>query len=305
MADHIDLRKLPPLKALKGFEAATRLQSIGEAADELCLTHPAVSHQVQQIEEALGVALFSQDGRYIASTEEGRIFYPYVRAAFLSLIEGIEATHRHAHNKSLRVHSYVTVSIRWLAHRLSSFTRFHPDIKLVLKTCGEAWRFEDVHSDVGLVYCDVAPDSRFHWVPLFDCALFPVCGPRLAAKIGPDGTVQDLLDHPLVTISTEFRHWELWFEAAGIPFKPTIPYITVDTLALALEVAMDNEAIVLVNGPFVDEELASGRQVRPVDHRAVLPGAWGLICRKEVQENYRIRSFIAWLQQSVGGDQKL
>eukprot|EP01039_Chlorochromonas_danica_P018674 gene18674-22507_t len=62
MSNRIDLRKLPPLKSLKGFEAATRHQSIREAADELCLTHPAVSHQVQLIEEALGVALFVQEG---------------------------------------------------------------------------------------------------------------------------------------------------------------------------------------------------------------------------------------------------
>ena len=85
----IDLRDLPPLKALKGFEAATRHQSIRNAADELFLTHPAVSHQVQLIEEALGVELFVQDGRHIVSTEEGRVLYPYVRSAFEQLIEGL------------------------------------------------------------------------------------------------------------------------------------------------------------------------------------------------------------------------
>jgi LysR family glycine cleavage system transcriptional activator len=90
----IELRKLPPLKALRGFEAATRHQSIREAADELCLTHPAVSHQVQLIEEALGVTLFAQEGRHIVSTEAGRVLYPYVRSAFESLLEGVEAVQR-------------------------------------------------------------------------------------------------------------------------------------------------------------------------------------------------------------------
>ena len=103
----IDLQKLPPLKALKGFEAATRRQSIRDAADELCLTHPAISHQVQLIENALGVDLFAQSGRHIVSTEQGRIFYPYVRAAFESLIEGVEAVRRSAPDTPLRVQTYV------------------------------------------------------------------------------------------------------------------------------------------------------------------------------------------------------
>ena len=76
MADRIDLKKLPPLKPLRGFEAATRRQSIRDAAEELCLTHPAISHQVQSLEEALGVPLFAQVGRGIVSTEEGRLLYP-------------------------------------------------------------------------------------------------------------------------------------------------------------------------------------------------------------------------------------
>ena len=121
MAGKIELRKLPPLKALRGFEAATRHQSIRDAAEELCLTHPAVSHQVQLIEEALGVALFQQEGRHIVSTEEGRVLYPFVRAAFESLLEGVDAVQRNALDKPLRVQTYVTASIRWLAKRIPKF----------------------------------------------------------------------------------------------------------------------------------------------------------------------------------------
>ena len=96
MGSRFNLRDLPPLKALRGFEAATRHQSIREAAGELCLTPPAINHQIQLIEDALGVQLFAQDGRHVVSTEEGRLLYPYVRAAFESLLEGVEAVRRHA-----------------------------------------------------------------------------------------------------------------------------------------------------------------------------------------------------------------
>ncbi len=295
MHNKIDLRKLPPLKSLKGFEAATRHQSIREAADELCLTHPAVSHQVQLIEEALGVALFAQEGRRIVSTEEGRVLYPYVRAAFESLIEGVEAAHRHALDKPLRVQTYVTASIRWLARRVPQFLAANPDIRLTLSTCAVDWAFDDVHADVGLVYCETPPDAKYHWEPLFDYTLYPVCSQAMAADLGPNPQVADLLTRPLIVIHTETRHWNTWFEAAGIPFEPATSYMVVDTLAVALEMALSGEAIALVNGPFVDQDLAAGRLVRPVRHTAACPGAWGLICRKELKDSRRIKTFIDWI----------
>ena len=296
MHDKIDLRQLPPLKALKGFEAATRRQSIRDAADELCLTHPAVSHQVQLIEDALGVQLFAQEGRHIVSTEEGRVLYPYVRAAFESLIEGVEAVHRNALDKPLRVQTYVTASIRWLAKRVPLFLQENPKVKLTLSTCAIEWEFDDVHADVGLVYCETPPDpAKHHWVPLFEYALFPVCSPALAANLNAKPEAADLLNLPLVTINSEVRNWQTWFASAGVEFDPSSPYMAVDTLAVALEMALDGEAIALVNGPFVDSDLASGRLVKPVDHHAVCPGEWGLICRKDMKENVRVRAFMDWV----------
>ncbi len=296
----IDLKKLPPLKALRGFEAATRHQSIRDAADELCLTHPAVSHQVQLIEETLGVALFAQEGRYIVSTDEGRVLYPYVRSAFESLLAGVEAVHRNALDKPLRVQTYVTASIRWLAKRVPQFLHDHPEVKLTLNTCAVEWEFDDVGADVGLVYCKEDPDpAKFHWVPLFEYALFPVCSPDVAKEIGKNPTAPGLMTKPLVAIYTEVQNWETWFESAGAVFEPSVPFIMVDTLAVALEMALNGEGIALVNGPFVDQDLAAGRLVIPVAHKAVCPGAWGLICRKDMKENLRIRTFMDWIVGNV------
>ena len=300
MQGKIDLKKLPPLKALKGFEAATRHQSIRDAADELCLTHPAVSHQVQLIEDALGVTLFEQEGRHIVSTEEGRVLYPYVRSAFESLIEGIEAVHRNAFDKPLRVQTYVTASIRWLARRVPQFLQDHPEVKLTLNTCAVEWEFDDVHADVGLVYCETTPyPAKFHWVPLFEYALFPVCSPALLEKMGKSVAMPDLMKQPLVAIYTEEQNWETWFKSANFSFIPSVPYLLVDTLAVALEMALNGQGIALVNGPFVDQDISSGRLVRPVDHKAVCPGEWGLICRKDMKENVRIRTFMDWITENV------
>lgn len=295
----IDLRKLPPLKSLKGFEAATRHQSIREAADELCLTHPAVSHQVQVLEEALGVPLFCQQGRGIISTPEGRALYPFVRSALETLIEGVEVAQRQGMDKQLRVQTYVTASIRWLARRVPQFLQDHPRIKLTLSTCAIDWEFDDVHADVGLVYCETHPGSKFHWTPLFEYALYPVCSPNLAARIGPHPQASDLVEHPLVMIHSEVRNWETWFDSAGVKFDPSSNYVVVDTLAVALELALNGQAIALVNGPFVDEDLAAGRLVCPVEHKLVCPGEWGLISRTELRENPSVKAFVDWMAASA------
>lgn len=300
MQSKIELRKLPPLKALRGFEAATRHQSIREAADELCLTHPAVSHQVQLIEEALGVTLFAQEGRHIVSTEAGRVLYPYVRSAFESLLEGVEAVHRNALDKPLRVQTYVTASIRWLAKRVPQFLHDHPEVKLTLSTCAVDWDFDDVHADVGLVYCEEVPNpAKYHWEPLFDYALYPVCSPDLLSRMTQPVTIDALMSQPLVAIYTEVQNWETWVNSAGGTFQPAVPFLMVDTLAVALEMALNGEGIALVNGPFVEQDLASGRLVQPIAHKALCPGAWGLICRKDMKENLRIRTFMDWITRNV------
>jgi LysR family transcriptional regulator, glycine cleavage system transcriptional activator len=300
MANKFDMKKLPPLKALRGFEAATRHQSIRDAADELCLTHPAVSHQVQLIEEALGVALFAQEGRHIVSTEEGRTLYPYVRKAFESLLEGVEAVHRNALDTPLRVQTYVTASIRWLAKRVPQFLHDHPEVKLTLSTCAVEWEFDDVYADVGLVYCETLPDpAKYHWVPLFEYPLFPVCSPSLLNKMNGDGSIEAMMQQPLVAIYTEVQNWETWVSSAGLEFQPTAPFLMVDTLAVALEMALDGEGIALVNGPFADQDLADGRLVRPVAHKAICPGNWGLICRRDMRENLRIKTFMEWIAAHV------
>lgn len=302
MAGKIDLRRLPPLKALRGFEAATRHQSIRDAAEELCLTHPAVSHQVQLIEEALGIPLFVQEGRHIVSTEEGRVLYPYVRAAFESLLEGVELAQRHALDKPLRVQTYITASIRWLAKRVPQFMEDHPEIKLTLATCAVEWEFDDRAADVGLVYCESPPDpARFHWQPLFEYALYTVCSPEFLARCGGSLSVAELMAQPLIAITTEEQNWQGWFASAGLEFAPQMPSIMVDTCAMALEMAAAGRGVALINGPFAEPELSEGKLVLPVPHREVCPGAWGLICRKDMRDNLRVGTFIDWIAAHAAG----
>ncbi len=294
MSKKIDLRKLPPLNALKGFEATTRRESVREAAEELCLTHPAVSYQIQVLEQDLGVPLFSRTGRALVPTEEGRLFYRHVRLALEALIEGAESVRRTRAGTPLRVQTYVTASIKWLARKLPEFVARHPDIRIQLSTCAFDWNFDDSIADVGLVYCSTPPGPEYHWVPLFDYRLFPVCSPAMAAKLGPAPTPSAILELPLVEIYSEPRHWDVWCEAAQVAYEAR-PALVVDTLAVALEFALEGRAVALVNGPFADDDLAAGRLVRAGTHEVTCPGAWGLICRAETQQAARVRAFMDWI----------
>ena len=132
MATSLDFPKLPPLKALKGFESTARLHSFRKAAEELNLTHPAISHQVQSLEKNLGVKLFARQGRQAVLTPEGERFYPVAREALEILINGSEAIRRSTGRSDLRIQTYISVSLRWLSHRLSRFRALNPKLQLQL-----------------------------------------------------------------------------------------------------------------------------------------------------------------------------
>ncbi len=294
MNPRIDLRKLPPLNALRGFEAAMRHQSVREAADELCVTHPAISYQLQLLENDLGVELFAREGRRIVPTREAEQLYPAVRSALATLIDAAERLRRSRADTPLRVQTYVTPSVRWLARRMPAFIAAHPEIPVLLSTCSLEWDFDESLADVGLVYCERPPDAAFLWQPLFDYTLYPVCAPALRAQLGPEPRPADLLAVPLVSMYSAERDWATWFESAGVAKSGRTP-IVVDTLAVALEIALEGRAVALANGPFAEEDLAAGRLVRPVDHAVRCPGAWGLICRREKAQDERVRTFLDWL----------
>ena len=231
-------------------------------------------------------------------TTEGKLFYTYVRKALDMLIEGSERLRRSQAERPLRVQTYVTASIRWLTPRLPAFMAAHPDVRLLLSTCAPEWDFDESLGDVGLVYCEAPPGPEYYWVPLFDYSVFPVCSPALRARLPENPEPRDLQGLPLVVIYSETRNWDIWFESAGVSFVPD-SQVVVDTLAIALQMALDGTGIALVNGPFAEQELKDGRLVRPVAHQVRCPGSWGLICRQDMRDNDRVRVFMDWFASNA------
>ena len=299
METSLDMGKLPPLKALKGFESTARLGSYRKAAEELNLTHPAISHQVQALEESLGVRLLEREGRQAVLIAEGERFYPVTREALEILINGSEAIRRSTSQSVLRVQTYISVSLRWLSYRLPRFRKLYPTFELQLLSTIQEQGFNETDADVGLIFCRTRPGDHLHWTPLMPSRLFPVCSPRLIGN--SDGKLQpaDLLRLPLLTVTSEAWQWQDWFDSAGLGPLTADRSSSVDSTAIALEMALNGEGVVLVNGPFADGDLKAGRLVQPVEHCARDLGEWGLACRKDSLNSPQVGAFIDWLQADL------
>lgn len=292
---------LPPLKSLKGFEAVARLQSVRLAAEELNLTHPAVSHQIKLLEDHLGFSLFRRTGRHIQLNEEGRHYYDYIRKALEILVDGQDMLNQRWEERPFRVQAYITLSIKWLAGRLNGFRKLAPHIDLHLNTSGIHWEFDEDNADIAIIYSDRDRPVGYGWTPLFPSRIFPVCSPELAKTNSL--TPQALNNLPLLIVNSEndFWNWDQWFQSAGAAHKEGKGNLSVDTLAVALEMAGAGEGVALVNGPVADRDLASGRLVQPVDHICEGRGEWGLIYADHLKDDPRVKLFSDWICQEAKG----
>lgn len=299
MAGTISLRSLPPLNALKGFEAAARLGSFRAAADELNVTHAAISHQIRLLETDLAAPLFRREGRRVFLTPEGKLFYEHTRQALELLIAGAGIL-RHAHQDAeLRIETYITVAIRWLSHRLPRFREKFPDILFSVNTHRTEWWFDETNTNVAVVYVDRPLPDSMRARRLFPGVLFPVCAPELIGSRMGEVTAETLLDLPLIQVSSATGDWPRWFSAAGITPPERHRYQRVDTYALALEMALRGDGVAMLNGPFADDELSAGTLIRPVSYQAASGGEWAVVYWAKNARDRKVRSFVNWILSEV------
>lgn len=295
----LNIKKLPPLKSLKGFESAARLRSFRKAAEELSVTHPAITHQIHMLEQDLGVLLFDRSGRSVELTREGIIFYPVVREALETLIRGSESMRRINQSNVLRIQTYVTVSIRWLSRRLSKFRAIHPDAELRLISSVHEQSFDEENADIGLVFNRGEADSRYGWKPLFYSSLRPICSPDLVSGRS-DLSIHELKALPLIHVTSEAWQWSDWFQEQVSDNNYGHKNLYVDSTAVALEMAMDGEGVMLINGPFAERDLMAGRLIIPCAYELENFGVWGLAYKKELEESPLVDAFLSWLKEEVG-----
>lgn len=287
---------LPPLSAIRCFEAAARHRSFTRAAHELGMTQAAVSYQIKLLEERLG-PLFLRGPRGVELTEAGRRLAPGVidaftalRAAFEDLAQAVEGV--------LAVSAVNTFASNWLVQRLGTFQLAYPDIAVRLDVSGRLVDFTREEVDVGIRSGDGHwPGLAAHRLMAVDYT--PVLSPDLLAKVGPLGAPADLLKLALIDPADPW--WTDWFTAAGVavPDLSRRPDMRVGTQHLAANAALAGQGVAIVSPAFFSDELATGRLVQPFALVHSSEGSYWLVYPEARRRSAKIRAFRDWLLGAV------
>jgi len=293
-------RNLPPLNALRAFEASARLSSVQRAAHELSVTPSAVSQQVQNLEQWVGFPLLRRRARQVQATAEGRAYLASVSAAFDQIAAATEELSAGRVPRSICITCTPGFAVQWLVPRLQQFEDLHPeiDVRIDASTRLLDLKVEDV---------DLAVRHGTGRYPglvsekLLDDDLIPVASPRLLAGRGRVRKAADLIQHRLLHIETR-DDWRLWFAAQGIEIDWKRGPLLVDT-AIGVQAAIAGKGIILIRRSLAVDELASGRLVAPLPQGLSKGTAYHLVYLPENMAQPAVRAFRAWLLDAIGQDQ--
>jgi LysR family glycine cleavage system transcriptional activator len=253
---------LPSLQTLRAFEAAARLKSYSKAAEELGLTHGAVSHRIRELEQRQGVTLFKRAGNTMQLTPEGQQLEAQVRQG-LSLLEQAFPSKRPATKPSrhIVVASVPSIASTWLLQRMAQFRTENPDIDIDLRVTEALNDYRKEGIDIG-VRLGRGGWPGLHAQKLFDEALTPICTPdyRERTQLHAPADLQraTLLRNP-------WTPWARWFSAAGLPWPEPATGPKFDDALLMLRAALDGQGVALGRQWLAIDELRAGRLIAPFD----------------------------------------
>ncbi|MER8405848.1 MULTISPECIES: transcriptional regulator GcvA [unclassified Mesorhizobium] len=290
-------RKLPPLTTLPSFEAAARLLSFSKAAEELHVTHGAISRAIKNLEDQLGVQLFERGTRSVSLTAVGEPYARAVREALAQLATATAAATARYSSSTLNVSTSDGFAGRWLVPRLYRFHRAHGDVDVRVSTSGKLTNFLGDGIDVAVRYGNgnyPGLTSEF----LTGEEVFPVCSPKLLEGAHPLRTPQDLKHHTLIRDSFPID-WATWLASAGVEGVDPQSGITFDSATFAMESAAQGEGVVLGRTMLVAADLAAGRLVRPFGHALKSPSSFYFVYPPEAIRQRKVKAFRDWLLSEV------
>lgn len=290
-------RKLPPLNALRAFEASARLQSVQLAARELNVTPSAVSQQVHNLERWLGFPLLERGPRKLEPTGQGRAYQGALAAAFEQIGEATESLSAGRPTQSICITCTPGFTVQWLVPRLQHFQDQHPeiDVRIDASTRLIDLRREDV--DLGIRH-GLGRYAGLVAEKLVDDDLIPAASPDLLRGRNRLRTPQDLTRHALLHIETR-DDWRLWLQAQGVAIDWRRGPLLVDT-AIGIQAAIAGKGIILVRRSLIADELAGGRLVTPLPQSLATGTAYFLVYPPERMSSAPIRAFRNWLLKEAG-----
>jgi len=295
------MSRLPPLSAIRAFEAAARHGSFTRAAEELGMTQAAVSYQVKLLEDRVGMALFLRQPRKVVLSEAGQRLAPTIAEAFQRLNAAF-ASLRETDEGVLSVTCINSFCTNWLVPRLGTFQVAHPNIAVRLDASSRLIDFAQEEFDLGI------RDGKGKWPGLkthllFAVDLAPLASPDLLRRLGGVRKPEDLFGMPLLDYGDEC--WHRWFAAAGITNLPKLkgPVIQVPTQAMLGSAAMAGQGIALVTPALFEADLEAGRLVQVLPFRCShKDNSYWLVYPEERQNVAKIKAFREWILAEVAAD---
>ena len=299
------MRSIPPLNALRAFEAAARTGSFKQAALELHVSQSAVSHQIKHLEKVLGVKLFDRATRAVVLTEAGRTYLPFLQQAFDSISDGTRLLTRVTREDILTVRMYSTFAVRWLVSRLHRFQDRHPDLQVRLMTSQLDTAFPDQDIDLAVMIGQPTP-GRVHYEYLFSPTMFPVCSSKLITASKRLKRPNDLAGFTILQVYPSAGDWAAWLKATGTKGVDPDAGLRFDSYDHALRMAARGMGVALAMQPYVSEDLAAGLLIAPLPRHTVrAPGDWYLMYMADHKKLRKITAFQAWLLEEIGADESL
>jgi LysR family glycine cleavage system transcriptional activator len=283
-------RRLPQLNALKAFEAAARHVSFTRAAEELCVTQGAVSHQVKALEAELGIKLFNRDRQGLIITEAGRDYLAVVRDAFDRIAMESERLVQRQGSGMLTVSTSPDFAAKWLVHRLGRFVEAHPAIDLRISATMHHVDFAREDVDIAVRHGD-GEWPGLHVTRLCAEHLFAVCSPALARGLARPS---DILKLPLLHLDDRTA-WSAWFDAAGIAGVKAVHGPILNRASMLIDAAADGQGVALARTALAAWDLTHKRLVRPFSIALPLAKSYWIVCPKATANLPKLVAFRDWL----------
>ena len=288
-------RRLPPMAALRAFEAAAQVLSFKEAAASLHRTPSAISHQIRRLEADLGVALFHRDAQGLRLTEAGRSYLESVSDALDRLGEATARLRREQGGGPVRISLFPSFAVRWLIPLLNDFQTRHPGMEIELVSSVRQADFDDGVIDAAIRFGDGDwPAMRCD--PLMEEVVFPVCSPGAAAELQDPA---DLARSVLLHNGAHPGEWTAWLAAAGVDGIDADRGPVFDASNEVLAAAINGMGVALGRTPLVDVDVAAGRLVAPFGLRVHTPGRYWLVAPAATADRPPLAAFRDWLREQI------
>jgi LysR family glycine cleavage system transcriptional activator len=291
-------RHIPPLSAVRVFEAAARHLNFTRAAEELAMTQAAVSYQIKMIEDRLGTAMFVRSGRRVALSPAGQRLAPQISAAFDMLDEAFGKV-REVESGVLTISAAPGIAASWLGPRLARFQLTRPEIAIRLLAAHELVDFTRDEVDVGIrLGLTTSNWPGLRAIEMFPAEFTPMCSPTYLERMGPFEEPAALLN--VLRLNSDDIWWRAWFSQVGveIPDDFSRNSIHVDSQVIEGMAAIAGEGIAMLTPRFWPFELATGRLVQLFPHIGGGSSFW-LVCPEHRYNAPKVKAFREWLMAEI------